>query len=119
MRYTIYHNPRCSKSRQTLKLLQDNGIEPDIVRYLETPPDAATLLDIAARLDRPLAALLRTGEAAYRDASDVPAHDDEPALAAWLAANPSVIERPIVLTSDGQACVGRPPENVLELIDND
>ncbi len=119
MKYTILHNPRCSKSRQTLQLLESHGIEPAIRRYLETPPTADELVSIAASLDRPLAELLRRGESVFKEAQDLPDLDDTPALANWMSAHPIVIERPIVLRDDGAARVGRPPEAVLELIDHE
>ena len=118
MNYTILHNPRCSKSRQTLQILESHGIEPTILRYLETPPTASELASIAECLDRPLAELLRRGESVFKEAGDLPDLDDTPALAAWMSANPIVIERPIVLRDDGAARIGRPPESVLELIDH-
>jgi arsenate reductase len=117
MALTIYHNPRCSKSRKTLELIRNAGIEPTIVKYLEDAPDAAQILDLAARLGKPVAGLLRRGEARFREATDLPALDDEEALAAWVAAHPIVLERPIVLDDDsGKAVLGRPPENVTELL---
>ena len=119
MIYTILHNPRCSKSRKTLELLESHGIQPVIRRYLDDPPSASEVLESAAKLGVPVSGLLRRGESSFRDASDLPALDDGPALAAWLSRNPIVIERPIVLREDGRACIGRPPENVLELIDDE
>ena len=118
MHFTIMHNPRCSKSRKTLEILESNGIEPTIVRYLDTPPTADELVSIAERLGRPLADLLRRGEAAVKEADDLPDLDDASALAAWMVADPITIERPIVLRDDGAARIGRPPESVLELIDH-
>ncbi len=116
MNYTILYNPRCSKSRKTLEILESHGIEPTVLRYLETPPSAEELISIADRLGLPLAGLLRRGEAVFKAADDLPDLDDTPALAGWMSANPIVIERPIVLRSDGAARVGRPPESVLEII---
>lgn len=117
MAVTIYHNPRCSKSRKTLELLKENGVEPTIVEYLATPPDAAAVRRLATMLGLRVADLLRTGEAAFREASDLPALDDDPALAAWLERHPIVLQRPIVVDAgSGRAVIGRPPENVLELI---
>ena len=117
MSLTIYHNPRCSKSRKTLEIIESRGVSPTIVAYLETPPDAETLLRIAGQLGQPLASLLRRGEEAFKEAGDgVPLHD-EAQLADWLHRHPRVIERPIVVDeSTGRAVVGRPPENVLDLI---
>ena len=117
MSIKIYHNPRCSKSRKTLELIQSHGISPDIVEYLSTPPDADTLLHISRQLGKPLAELLRRNEAEFRDAGDAVPLDDEQALAGWLHDNPRVLQRPIVVDEEtGKATVGRPPENVLELL---
>ncbi len=112
---TIYHNPRCSKSRQTLSLLQENGIEPNVVLYLETPPDANTLKELLKKLGIHARALLRKGEDAYKELglSDDSLADD--ALIDAMVSHPKLIERPIVIKGD-QAVLGRPPENVLELI---
>ena len=117
MAIRIYHNPRCSKSRKTLEIIQNAGVEPEIVLYLQDTPDAAELLTIAGRLGKPLADLLRRGESVFKEAADLPALDDENALAAWVAAHPIVLERPIVVdTGSGRAVMGRPPENVEELL---
>ena len=117
MALTIYHNPRCSKSRQTLGIIQDAGIEPDIVLYLQDTPSAEDILAIANKLGVKVAALLRRGESTFKEASDLPDLDDDNALAAWVATNPIVLERPLVVDSDsGKAVVGRPPENVQALL---
>ena len=117
MSITIYHNPRCSKSRKTLELLQNSGITPTIVEYLDTPPSAATTLRHAQLLGIPVASLLRRGEAEFKEADDLPDLDDDASLAAWLENHPKVIERPIVVDDENnKAVIGRPPENVLELI---
>jgi arsenate reductase len=117
MSITIYHNPRCSKSRKTLELLQESGIAPTIVEYLNTPPGAATTLRHAHLIGIPVADLLRRGEAEFKEAADLPDLDDDAALAAWLEDHPKVIERPIVVDEhNNKAVIGRPPENVLELI---
>ncbi len=117
MAIRIYHNPRCSKSRRTLELINDAGVEPEIVRYLEDTPSADDILAIAGRLGLPVADLLRRGESSFKEADDLPDLDDDAALAGWLTRNPIVIERPIVVDTDsGRAVVGRPPENVLELL---
>ena len=117
MSITIYHNPRCSKSRKTLELIRSKGIEPTIVLYLETPPDAGQLLRLSALLGRPLADILRRGEDEFKDARDNLPIDDEQALAGWLQEHPKVIERPIVVDEKRKrAVMGRPPENVLELL---
>lgn len=108
---TIYHNPRCSKSRQTLQLLQDNGVEPTIVDYLETPPSVADLNDILAKLGKTVEEIVRKKEA-QEEGIDGLTGDD---LVAALAAHPRAIERPIVVKGK-KAVLGRPPENVLDLI---
>jgi arsenate reductase (glutaredoxin) len=116
MNLTIYHNPRCSKSRRTLEILREHGLEPRIVEYLETAPDKATILELARRLDAPVATLVRQNEDAYRQAAGSLAQEDE-ALAAWLAEHPQALQRPVVVDEDrGAAVIGRPPENVLDLL---
>ncbi len=117
MALKIYHNPRCSKSRKTLELIQDAGVEPEIVRYLEDTPTADEIVELARRLGKPVADLLRRGESAFKEAADLPDLADDAALAAWVEAHPIVLERPIVVDTDGgRAVVGRPPENVNELL---
>lgn len=117
MSLRIYHNPRCSKSRNTLAIIQNAGIEPTIVRYLDEAPSAAEILDLARKLGGTVADLLRRGEAEFKNATDLPDLDDDEALAAWVAAHPRVLERPIVVdTASGKAIMGRPPENVNQLL---
>jgi arsenate reductase len=117
MNITIYHNPRCSKSRKTLEILREAGIEPEIVAYLDTPPDADGIRMLAKQLGIPVNGLLRRGESEFREATDLPDLDDDAGLAAWLARHPRVMERPIVVdTTGGRAVIGRPPESVTELI---
>ncbi len=117
MSITIYHNPRCSKSRKTLDIIVDSGIEPTIVDYLNTPPEAETTLRIASLLAIPVANLLRRGEDEFKDAADLPNLDDNEALAAWITAHPRVLERPIVVNEEiGRAVIGRPPEIVLDIL---
>ena len=117
MPVTIYHNPRCSKSRASLALLQDRGIEPEIVAYLETPPAAETILELARLLGVSVADLLRRGESEFKEATDLPALDDDAALADWIADHPKVLQRPIVVSADGtRAAIGRPPENIVEVL---
>ena len=110
---TIYHNPRCSKSRQTLVLLEERGIEPEIIEYLVTPPSAEELKTILGLLGKSPRDILRKKEAKEVGLDD-PALDDD-ALIAGIAANPIVLERPIVL-NDGKAALGRPPESVLDIL---
>ena len=117
MSLKIYHNPRCSKSRKTLEIIRDAGIEPTVVLYLQDTPSAIEILDIAARVGKPLAELLRRGEADFKEASDLPDLADDAALAEWLESHPVVLERPIVVDVDGgEAVIGRPPENVSRLL---
>lgn len=117
MSITIYHNPRCSKSRKTLELLQEAGVTPAIIEYQNTPPAASTTLELAGLLGIAVKDLLRRGEAEFKEAGDLPDLDDDAALAVWLEAHPKVIERPIVVNAArDKAVIGRPPENVLELI---
>ena len=115
MSVTIYHNPKCSKSRQTLELLQQRGIEPRIVEYLKTPPSAAELDATLTKLGIEPRALLRTKEDAYESAGLADPALTRAQLIALMVANPSVIERPIVVTDRG-AAIGRPPENVLAIL---
>ena len=115
MTVTIYHNPRCSKSRATLKLLEERGAAPEIVEYLKTPPDAATLDGLLTMLGLDPRALMRRKEAPYKENG----LDDErltrEALIAAMVANPILIERPIVVCG-GRAALGRPPEAVLDIL---
>ena len=112
---TLYHNPRCSKSRGALELLEERGLNPTVVRYLETPPDAATLQALLARLGIGARQLLRTGEDEYKSLDLAnPALTDEQLIAA-MAAHPKLIERPILVAGD-KAVIGRPPEKVLEIL---
>lgn len=113
--YTIFHNPRCSKSRQTLALLEENGITPTIVKYLDDIPDAATLQTLINKLGLKKAHdLVRNKEADYKIAGLSPDSSDKDVIAA-LVAYPKLIERPIVV-SGNKAVLGRPPENVLTLL---
>ncbi len=115
MKATIYHNPRCSKSRQTLALLQEHGVEVDIIEYLKTPPDVATLGTIIDKLGIDAADLLRKKETAYKELDLKNKHDNEEALLQAMVEYPVLIERPIVLVKD-RAALGRPPENILGII---
>jgi arsenate reductase len=112
--YTIYHNPRCSKSRKTLALLEQYGVTPEIVLYLETAPDADELRSLLGKLGIKATQLVRSGEDAYRECSLGRDSSDEAVLAS-MASHPKLIERPIVVRGE-RAVLGRPPENVLELI---
>lgn len=117
MALTIFHNPRCSKSRRTLELIRNAGIEPDIRLYLENAPTVDEITLIADRLGVQVADLLRRGEREFKEAENLPKEEDGEALAAWVAAHPIVLERPIVLDDDsGKVVIGRPPENVQALL---
>lgn len=111
----IYHNPRCSKSRQTLSLLEENNVTPVIVEYLKTPPTTDELKTIIDQLGITPRDLLRKGEAIYKELglADTALSDD--ALIEAMCANPKLIERPIVI-KDGKAKIGRPPESVLDIV---
>ena len=112
---TIFHNPRCSKSRQTLALLEEQGIEPTIVEYLKTPPavdEIATILDLLNKEPREL---MRRKEAAYADNNLDNPDLSQDALIQAMHDNPVLIERPVVL-ANGKAALGRPPEDVLEIL---
>ena len=111
MKACIYHNPRCSKSRQTLALLQEKGMEIEEVRYLEHPPDAKTLKEIIKKLGCDVKDIMRKKEAKDAGINDL----DGDALVEAMVKNPAVIQRPIVV-SGAKAVVGRPPENVLDII---
>lgn len=117
MNITIYHNPGCSKSRKTLDIIESHGLTPKIVEYLEDAPTPDTLLRLAELLGVPLADLLRTSDADFAAATEPVPVDDGQALSRWLHNHPRVLQRPIVVDEDThRAIVGRPPENVLELI---
>ena len=113
---SIYHNPRCSKSRETLSLLKANGVEPEVVLYLETPPDAATLKSLLSKLGFASARdLMRQKEDLYKELNLADSALSEVQLIQAMVENPKLIERPIVL-ANGQARIGRPPESVLEIL---
>jgi arsenate reductase len=115
LKVQILHNPRCSKSRATLQLLRDNGVEPEIVLYQETPPDADQLTSILAKLKLQPRELMRKGQSEFKQMGlDNKNLSDEQLIAAMLEA-PILIERPIVL-ANGKAAIGRPPESVLEIL---
>tara|TARA_Y100001956_G_scaffold46695_1_gene45401 strand:+ start:206 stop:550 length:345 start_codon:yes stop_codon:yes gene_type:complete len=114
MSVVIIHNPRCSKSRQTLALLEEKGIEPQVVKYLDTPLSVEELKTLYAQLGVDnVRAMMRTKEDVYKELSLSQADDE--ALFKAMAENPKLIERPIVV-NNGQARHGRPPEQVLEIL---
>lgn len=113
--YTIFHNPRCSKSRQALGLLQEQGIEPEVVEYLKTPLSTQTLQNLCQKLGVNVVDMMRTKEREFKELGlgDRGVTDNE--LLQAMTQNPILLERPIVVCGD-KAVIGRPPENVLELI---
>ena len=115
MTVRILHNPRCSKSRATLALLRERGIDPEVVLYLETPPDAAELRSILKKLGMKPRDLMRKGEAEFAELGlDDDALSDDQLIEAMVD-HPRLIERPIVL-ANRKAAVGRPPESVLDIL---
>ncbi len=116
MNVKIYHNPRCSKSRQTLQILQERGIEPEVVKYLETPPSEKELRDIIRMLGLSSARdLMRKKEKEYKELGlDDPAKTEDELIRAMVE-HPRLIERPIVIR-DGKAALGRPPEKVIDIL---
>ncbi|MBC8282765.1 MAG: arsenate reductase (glutaredoxin) [Nitrospinae bacterium] len=113
MSTTIYHNPKCSKSRQTLALLEEQGIKPDIIEYLKTPPSAEKLKEILSLLGISPRDLMRKKEDEYKELADPELSDED--LIGLMVKHPILIERPIVL-ANGKAALGRPPELVLEIL---
>lgn len=111
---TIWHNPRCSKSRNAVALLEEKGVEAEVVKYLDTPPSKEELAQMLKMLGITARELMRTKEDIYKELKlkDV---NDENALIEAMVANPKLIERPIVI-KDGKAAIGRPIENIVELI---
>jgi len=116
MSVTIYHNPQCSKSRKTLAMLQERGLAPSVIEYLQTPPDAATLREILNLLGLGPRGLMRTKEAVYGELKLADETLDDDALIAAMIAHPILIERPVVV-ANGAAVIGRPPENINALFD--
>jgi arsenate reductase (glutaredoxin) len=115
MKARIYHNPRCSKSRATLSLLKEHGVDVDVVEYLATPPTADEIRDLLARLELEPAEIIRKGEAAFKESGLTSASPPDE-LIALITESPIVLQRPIVVVGDS-ARIGRPPEQVLELLD--
>lgn len=115
MAYTLYHNPRCSKSRQTLEILQQHNVDVTVVEYLKQPPSVAQLSDISNRLGLPPREFMRRGEAEYKQLNLDTEELSESELLQTMHDHPKLIERPI-LVSDKGAVIGRPPEAVLSLL---
>ena len=115
MSLRIYHNPRCSKSRETLALLEQKGLQPEIIKYLDTPPDADQLKTLLVQLGMNSAReLMRTKEEEYKNLELAKVHDEDTLIAAMVA-HPRLIERPIVVNNN-HAALGRPPEQVLDIL---
>lgn len=116
MKIKIYHNPRCSKSRQTLSILEENGVTPDVIEYLSAPPSKDELQHILEMLKMSPRELMRKGEPEFKEQGlgDESLSDD--ALIEAMVRTPKLIERPIVVVNDSKAVIGRPPENVLKLL---
>jgi arsenate reductase len=112
---TIYHNPRCSKSRQTLSLLEEKGIEPTVVEYLKDPPDAKTLKGLLKKLGLRPKDIIRRKEEPFKTLGLAEKLEDDQSLIAAMVQHPILIERPIVV-SGSAARIGRPPESVLEIL---
>lgn len=115
MSIEIFHNPRCSKSRATLALLEERDLQPNIRLYLENPPTSEELNGILAKLGISARQLLRRGEAEYKELGLKDTTLSDAALVAAMVSHPRLIERPIVL-ADGKAAIGRPPENALTIL---
>lgn len=115
MTVKIYHNPRCSKSRQTLHILQEKGVDAEVIEYLKQPPSRAELVEILQALGLTPRELMRQGEAEYKEAGlDNPSLSDDQLIQAMLE-HPRLIQRPIVVKG-GQVVIGRPPERVLDIL---
>lgn len=113
-RVRIYHNPRCSKSRQALALLEQQGDELEVIHYIDTPPDSATLSALLQQLGLTARELIRKGEDTYKELNLANPELSEAELVQAMVDYPRLIERPIVIR-DGQAIIARPPEKILEL----
>lgn len=116
MAITVYHNPRCSKSRQTVALLRERGIEPELVEYLREPPSTETLDHLATLLGVEPREMMRRGEAEYRELGLDDPDLERTTLLQAIAEHPRLLERPIVVNGD-RAAIGRPPERVLEILE--
>lgn len=110
----IYHNPRCKKSRETLSLLQEKNLDPEIVKYLDTPPSEKELKDVLDKLDIPAEKLIRKTEKIYKENYKGKKLSESEWIKAMVK-HPKLIQRPIVIKGE-KAVIGRPPENVLELV---
>ncbi|HFQ60845.1 MAG TPA: arsenate reductase (glutaredoxin) [Epsilonproteobacteria bacterium] len=112
---TIWHNPRCSKSRNAVALLEEKGVQAEVVKYLDTPPSREDLVGVLKMLGLSARELMRTKEEIYKELK-LKDESDEDKLIDAMVANPRLIERPIVI-KDGKAAIGRPIENIIEILD--
>ncbi len=112
---TIYHNPRCSKSRQTLAILENSGVDFVTIEYLKQTPSAEEILTLAKALGCRVSEIVRKNEAGYKAIESPPEDDDDQAMATLIADNPSFLQRPIVVNGN-RAAVGRPPDSVLSIL---
>ena len=112
---TIWHNPRCSKSRNAVTLLEEKGIDAEVVKYLDTPPSREELVAVLKMLGISARELMRTKEAIYKELN-LKEETDEDKLIDAMVENPKLIERPVVI-KDGKAAIGRPIENIIDLLD--
>lgn len=112
---TIYHNPRCSKSRQTLELLNGQNIDPQIILYLDNPPDDETLRTLLKKLGLGVRGIIRTSESEYKELGLSDENLEDEHLIHCLSEHPKLLQRPIVVKDD-KAAIGRPPENVLAIL---
>jgi len=113
-KFTIYHHARCGKSRQTLALLRENGIEPEVIEYIKTPPDFDTIVEVLKKLEIPAEKLVRKNEAIFKEKYSGRELSKEQYIQAMVN-DPILIERPIVI-SENKAVIGRPPENINSLL---
>ena len=111
---SIWHNPRCSKSRNAMTLLEEKGVDVDVVKYLDTPPTKEELIKLLKMLGMSARELMRTKEDIYKELGLKDVHDEDMLIDAMVA-NPKLIERPIVI-KDGKAAIGRPIDNIVELL---
>ena len=118
LRATIWHYPRCSKSRKTLAILRNEGVDVDVRHYRDDPPDRATLVDVIDRLAIAPAELVRTGDDRFAQLDVDPSSFDDDDWIDLMCDHPELIERPVVLTDSG-AAIGRPPESVLQILTAD
>ena len=116
MTIKIYHNPRCTKSRLSLELVQEKGFDPEVIEYLKTPPTEKEISEILKLLGMTAREVVRKGEAIYKEKNLADASVSEEDLIKAMHENPILIERPIVIIDNKRAVIGRPPENILKIL---